>query len=180
VTGTQKEVIPMPTINRSSRFAISVLVLQAIGALVAQAAAPNSCSFVTPAAWSAALSRPVTGGTVSVVNDPAATASSCIYQAGAMFITVQVNQLATAAAAQKEYAEQLDNSRTRDERDSQRTTLESGIGDGAFSSAVTNGTEVEFTAVRGLRVVSFGLVGTGASAVPHDRLRALMQSALDH
>jgi hypothetical protein len=50
-----------------------------------------------------------------------------------MFITVHVNQLATAAAAQKEYADQLDNSRSRDERENQRTTMEAGIGDGAFS-----------------------------------------------
>src|SRR5665213_2930459 len=126
------------------RVAISVLfLLQGSAAVVAQASAPNSCSFVTPAAWSAVLSRPVTGGTGSTVNDAASTASSCLYQAGTMFITVQVNQLATAAAAQKEYADQLDNSRSRDERDSQRTTVEAGIGDGAFSSAVANGSEVE-------------------------------------
>jgi hypothetical protein len=146
--------------------------------LVAQAAAPNSCSFATPAAWSAVLSQPVTGGTVSVVNDPASTASSCLYRAGAMFITLQVDQRATPAAAQKEYAEQLDNSRGRDERQSQRTMLEPGIGDGAFSSAFSNGSEMEFTAVLGSRIVTFGLVGSGATAVPHDRLRALMQSAL--
>jgi hypothetical protein len=97
-----------------------------------------------------------------------------------MFITVQVNQLATAAAAQKEYADQLDNSRSRDERESQRTTVEAGIGDGAFSSVFANGSEVEFTAVRGSRIVTFGLVGGGASAVSHDRLRTLMQSALNH
>jgi hypothetical protein len=157
--------------------AVVSLLLGAAGA-AAQAAAPNSCSFVTPAAWSTALSRPVTGGTTSVVNDPAATASSCLYRAGAMLITLQVDQRATAADAQKGYAEQLDNSRSRDQRQSQRTTLESGIGDGAFSSAFTDGSEVEFTAVLGSRIVTFGLVGAGAAAVPHDRLRALMLSAL--
>jgi hypothetical protein len=157
--------------------AVVFLLLGAWG-LAAQAAAPNSCSVVTPAAWSAALSRPVTGGTMSVVNDPASTASSCMYRAGAMFITLQVDQRATAVDAKKEYAEQLDNSRSRDERQSQRTTLESGIGDGAFSSAFTDGSEVEFTALLGSRIVTFGLVGAGAAAVPHDRLRALMQSAL--
>ncbi len=161
------------------RAAISLLFLLQGSAAVVQASAPNSCSFVTPAAWSALLSRPVTGGTTSTVNDPASTASSCLYQAGTMFITVQVNQLATAAAAQKEYADQLGNSRSRDEQENQRTTLEAGIGDGAFSSAFANGSEVEFTAVRGSRVVTFGLVGGGASAVSHDRLRTLMQSALN-
>jgi hypothetical protein len=171
----------MEVINRSRRLAIFILfVVQASGASVAQAAAPNSCGFVTPAAWSAVLSRPVTGGAMSVVDNPASTTSSCLYQAGALFITLQVNQLATAAAAQKEYAEQLDNSRTRDERQSQRTTVESGVGDSAFSSAFTDGSEVEFTAVLGSRIVTFGLVGGGASAVPHDRLRSLMQSALNH
>jgi hypothetical protein len=171
----------MRVINSSRRVAISIaFLLQGSSVLVAQAAAPNSCSFVTSAAWSALLSRPVTGGTTSVVDNPASTASSCLYQAGAMFITVQVNQLATAAAAQKEYAEQLDNSRTRDDRDSQRTMVESGIGDGAFSSGFTNGSEVEFTAVRGARIVTFGLVGPGAAAVPRERLRDLMQSALAH
>lgn len=171
----------MVVINCSRRLAISILFLfQGSGALVAQAAAPNSCGLVTPAAWAAVLSRLVTGGRMSVVNDPASTASSCVYQAGTLLITLQVNQLPTAAVAQKEYAEQLDNSRTRDERESQHTTVESGIGDGAFSSAFTDGSEVEFTAVRESRVVTFGLVGSGASAVPHDRLRALMQSALNH
>jgi hypothetical protein len=58
--------------------------------------------------------------------------------------------------------------------------VESGIGDGAFSSAFTNGSEVEFTAVQGSRIVTFGLVGGNAAAVPHDRLRGLMQSALNH
>jgi hypothetical protein len=157
---------------------VVLLLLQGSGVGVAQAAAPNSCSFATPAAWSAVLSQPVTGGTVSVVNDPASTASSCLYRAGAMFITLQVDQRATPAVAQKEYAEQLDNSRGRDEQQSQRTMLEPGIGDGAFSSAFSNGSEVEFTAVLGSRIVTFGLVGSGAAAVPHDRLRALMQSAL--
>jgi hypothetical protein len=171
----------MSVIHHTRRIAVSILlVLQAGTVLVAQAAAPNSCGIVTPAAWSAVLSRPVTGGTVSVVNDPAAMASSCLYQSGAMFITVQVNQLATAAAAQKQYAEQLANSRGRDEQHSQRTTLETGIGDGAFSSAFTDGSEVEFTALRGSRILTFGLVGPGAAAVPHDRLRGLVQSALDH
>jgi hypothetical protein len=171
----------MLVIHRASRIALLLLLaLQAGTVLAAQAAAPNSCGLVTPAAWAAALSRPVTGGTVSVVNDPAATASSCLYQSGAMFITVQVDQLATAAAAQKEYAEQLANSRDRDQQHSQSTKLETGIGDGAFSSAFTDGTEVEFTAVRGSRLLTFGLVGPGAAAVPHDRLRGLMQTALDH
>ena len=169
------------SVIHARRIALSLLlVLQAGTISAAQAAAPNSCGLVSQAAWAAALSRPVTGGTVSVVNDPAATASSCLYQSGAMFITVQVDQLATAAAAQKEYAEQLANSRDRDQQHSQSTKLETGIGDGAFSSAFTDGTEVEFTAVRGSRLLTFGLVGPGAAAVPHDRLRGLMQAALDH
>jgi hypothetical protein len=177
----EKYEVAMVVINCSRRFAIAILLLlQGSRVLVAQAAAPNSCSFVTPTAWSTVLSRPVTGGAMSVVNDPASTASSCLYQAGAMFITLQVDQLATATAAQKEYAEQLDNSRSRDQRQSQRTTAEPGIGDGGFSSAFTDGSEVEFTAVLGSRIVTFGLVGAGAAAVPHDRLRALMQSALNH
>jgi hypothetical protein len=166
-------------IDGSRRLVIAALfVIQGSGPMAALAAAPNSCGLVTPASWSAVLSRPVTGGTISVVNDPASTTSSCVYQAGALFITVQVNQLATASAAQRQYAEELDNSRTRDERHSQLTTLESGIGDAAFSSAFTNGAEVEFTAMLGSRIVTFGLVGPDASAVPHDRLRTLMQSAL--
>ena len=167
--------------TRRGRVAIAVLfLLQGGAAVVARASAPNSCSFVTPADWSTALSRPVTGGTSSTVNDPASTASSCLYQAGTMIIMVQVNQLATAAAAQKEYADRFDNGQSRDERDNQRTTIEAGIGDGAFSSAFANGSEVEFTAVRGSRIMTFGLVGAGASAVSHDRLRTLMQSALSH
>jgi hypothetical protein len=169
----------MLVINRSRGVAISMMVLfQASGVVAAQAAAPNSCSFITPAGWSAVVSRPVTGGTMSVVDNPASSASSCMYQAGAMLITLQVDQRATPAAAQKEYAEQLDNSRNRDQQQSQHTTVESGIGDSAFSSAFTDGSEVEFTAVQGSRIVTFGLIGAGAAAVPHDRLRGLMKSAL--
>jgi len=163
------------------RLAPAVLLLAAgTGTSPAHAAAPNSCSLVTSAAWAAVLSRPVTGGSVSVVNDPASTASSCLYQAGVLLISVQVDQRASAAAAQKEYAEQLDNSRNRGESDSLRITVESGIGDGAFSTVFTDGTVVELTAVRESRIVTFGLVGAGAGAVPHERLRELMRSALTH
>jgi hypothetical protein len=56
--------------------------------------------------------------------------------------------------------------------------LQAGV---AFvAEAAANGSEVEFTAVQGLRVVTLGLIGAGAAAVPHERLRALMQSALTH
>jgi hypothetical protein len=103
-----------------------------------------------------------------------------LYQAGVLLISVQVDQRASAAAAQKEYAEQLDNSRNRGESDSLRITVESGIGDGAFSTVFTDGTVVELTAVRESRIVTFGLVGAGAGAVPHERLRELMRSALTH
>jgi hypothetical protein len=91
-----------------------------------------------------------------------------------------VDQRATAAAAKTEYADQLDNSHSRDQQQSQHTMAEPGIGDGALSSAFTDGSEVEFTAVLGARIVTFGLIGAGAGAVPHDRLRALMQTALSH
>ena len=52
----------MVVINCSRCLAISVLfLLLGSRVLLAQAAAPNSCSLVTPAAWSAVLSRPVAG-----------------------------------------------------------------------------------------------------------------------
>jgi hypothetical protein len=170
---------------RVPSLAVLVLVLPTGAASVAQAAAPDSCRFLTPASVSAAIGRPVTGGTISVVDSEAATASSCVYMAGTLFISLRVEQLATGPAAQKEFAEQLSNERGRDEDNrgghtSQKTSEEAGRGDAAFSSAFTDGSMLEFTAVRAERLVQIGIVGDGAAGVSHERLRGLMQAALTH
>ena len=154
-------------------------IVASISGSAARAAAPNSCSFLTPAAVAAAVGQPVTGGTQSVVNDPSSTTSICMYRAGSLLISLSVNQLASAAAARAEYDDELSNSRAHEGSSSaQKTVLVPGLGDGAFSAA--DGPAIGLTGVRGSFVIGIGLVGGGATAVPQERLRNLLQSALSH
>jgi hypothetical protein len=147
--------------------------------IAAHAAAPNSCSFLTPAAVSSAIGQPVSGGTQSVVNDPTSSTSICPYRAGALMITLSVNQLPSEAAAHAEYNDELSNSRSHDgDNPSQKTSLISGLGDGAFSAL--DGPAITVTGVRGRYVIGISLLGDGASKIPQERLRALLQSALSH
>ena len=168
---------------RVSQSCVSICCALAIVASVsgsaARAAAPNSCSFLTPAAVAAAIGQPVTGGTQSVVNDPSSSTSNCMYRSGNLLISLSVNQLPSAAAARAEYDEELGNSRAHDSSSSaQKTTLVPGLGDGAFSAA--DGPAITITALRGSVVIGIGLVGGGATAVPQERLRTLLQTALNH
>ncbi len=154
--------------------AVAVVSSVAVGA-----AAPNSCSFLTPAAVSAAIGQPVTGGTQSVVNDPSSSTSTCMYRAGSLIISLSVNQLPSAAAARAEYSDELSNSRSHDaENSAQKTVLLSGVGEGAFYAA--DGPAIGLTGVHGSFVIGIGLVGSGAASVPQERLRTLLQAALSH
>lgn len=78
-----------------------------------------------------------------------------------------------------EFGDELSNSRSHDDENSaQKTVLISGIGDGAFYSA--DGPAIGLTGFRASYVISIGLVGSGAAAVPQERLRSLLQTALSH
>ena len=94
---------------------------------------------------------------------------------------ISVDERGTAAAAMQEYNTQLDNSHIRDKdkegaADAQKTVLEPGIGEAAFSYDMVNGSVLGITAVHGSRVFTLGIVGAGP--IPHERVRSLMQSAI--
>jgi hypothetical protein len=129
---------------------------------------PNACALVTVAEVSAAVGQSVIGGATPVAgNDP--TTASCSYVAGPLALMVQVSQLPTLAAAKKQFADDHAASRT--------AAVESGVGDGAFS-AVSGTNSNGWEAIRGSRIVMIVVVGPGASAVSHDRMRGLMAAGL--
>jgi hypothetical protein len=168
---------------RFTRLANIILVLAVNAPWAAYADAPDSCKFLTPAVVSTALGKPVTGGTMSVVDHSGASASSCTYRAGMVMVLLSVDERGTPAAAMKEYKSQLDDSRGRDTEkkgssDEQKTVLEPGIGEGAFSDDMTNGSVLAITAVHGSRIFQVGIVGAGS--ISHERVRALIQTAISH
>lgn len=140
-------------------------------------AAPNACALVTVAEVSAAVGQPVSGGKVSVVNAPQSMTSSCPYSAGSLMIQVRVSLYPSAGEAQKEFSDRLQNSRDHDDA-SQKTTAESGVGEGAYSATRSVPAVAEWTAVHGPRIISIGILGQGATTVPRDRLRGFILAAL--
>lgn len=162
----------------------SILVLGLV-AHSARAALPDACSFLSANDWSAALGRPVTGGTLSTVDNPDSNTSSCLYRAGMTMIVFRVSQFPSASAAKKEYADQLDNSHSRDERSADtaaatKTAPETALGDAAFSSATTDGVIDELMAVQGPRIIDMGFVAIKGTSLTHDKVRSMMQKALGH
>jgi hypothetical protein len=153
-------------------------VLSLIAPWTARADAPSACKFLTPSLVSAALGKPVTGGTMSVLDHAGASASSCTYVAGKTYVVLSVDERGTAAEAMKEYADQLDNSRIRNNRDNGKTVLEAGLGEAAFFDDSGDNSEVSITSVHGSRVFMLGFVSAGS--IPHDRIHSLMQAALSH
>jgi hypothetical protein len=175
-------VLPMSK-TAISRLGIFFIALSVTATWTARADAPSACKFLTTAAVSAALGKPVSGGTTSVIDHPGATASSCMYTAATILVLLNVDERGTAGAAMEEYHTQLDDSHMRDKdkkgaSDEQKTVLESGIGEGAFSDDMTNGSVRDITAVHGSRVFKIGIIGAGS--VPHERLRNLIQTAISH
>jgi hypothetical protein len=158
-----------------SRLTTLAVVLSMSTFSTARAGAPDACKFLTTAAVAAALGKPVTGGTISVVDHAGASASSCTYLAGAIMVLLTVDERGTPAEAAKEFNTQLDNSRSRDQ-DEQKTVMEAGIGDRAFSDDMANGSVRGITALHGSRLFTLGIVNAGP--VPHERVRSLMQTAL--
>ena len=158
----------------SLRVGIAVIV---VGGTPVARAAPNACALVTVAEVSTAIGRPVSGGTISVVDNPRSVTSNCPYKAGSLMINVMVSELPTAAAAQKQFAEDLKNSRNHDD-ENQKTTVEAGVGEGAYMATGGDGVMVEFKVVGGSRIIDIGIIGQGAATVSRDRLRALILTAL--
>jgi hypothetical protein len=150
----------------------------------ARAEAPSACKFLSITAVSAALGKPITaGGTISTVDHAGATASSCMYMATPSAVVLIVDERGTAAAAMQEFKSELNASQAKDNgtkgsSSEQKTVLETGIGEGAFSDNLTNGSMQEFTAVHGSRLYKVGIMGAGS--LPHDRIRSLMQVAVSH
>jgi hypothetical protein len=147
-------------------------------------APPGACKFLTIDQVSAALGTPVTaGGKISTVDHPGATVSSCMWMAGRTAVVLGVDERGTADAARAAYRTQLADSQskskdTKGAPDEQKTTPESGIGDGAYTEDRSDGSILGMTAVHGTRVFSLGALG--ASSLPHEKLRNLMQTAVSH
>lgn len=62
--------------------------------------------------------------------------------------------------------------------DGQKTTPESGIGDGAYDEDRTDGTLLGMTAVHGARLFTLGAMR--AASLPHEKIRNLMQAVVSH
>jgi hypothetical protein len=168
----------------TSCFLFLIAALSVISPWPARADAPSACKFLTIGAVSAALGKPVTsGGTTSVVDHVGATASSCMYMASPVIVVLIVDERGTADAAMQAYQSELNDSQAKDKETKgasgeQKTVLETGIGEGAFSDNVTDGSVQDMTAVHGSRLFKVGIMGAGS--LPHDRIRTLIQTADSH
>jgi len=165
-------------------FRFPVAAFAVILAWPARADTPSACKFLTVASVSAALGKPVTsGGITSVVDHVGATASSCMYMATPIIVVLTVDERGTADAAMQAYRSELNDSQAKDKEkkdapDEQKTVVEAGIGDGAFSDDMTDGSVRGITAVHGSRLYTVGIMGGGS--VPHERIRGLIQTAVSH
>ena len=153
---------------------LSAIVFCSIGSSLAHAA-PDACALLTVAELSAAVGQPVSGGNPSHAADGG---GQCMYGYGTLNqIGVELWQFPSVADAQKRFSAELKDSQAHD-KGSQKTTVESGVGDKAFSTTGVVGTmkAVTWVAVRGSRFLH--IVTLGQNAVLHDRLRRLMLTAL--
>jgi hypothetical protein len=138
-------------------------------------AAPDACALFTLAELTAAVGQPVLGGNPSRTGDGG---GQCMYGYGNMNqIGVELFQYPSAAAAQTAFAKELKDSQDGDKA-TQKTTVQTGIGDGAFSAAMKMGTMMaaNWSAVRGTKVIH--IVTMGQVALPDGRMRALMMKAI--
>jgi hypothetical protein len=139
-------------------------------------AAPDACALLTAAELSAAVGQPLGPPAPSGLGDGG---GQCMYgyvnQIGSQ-IGIELWQLPSAAEAQKKFSSELNDS--KDAIGSQKPIAESGVGEGAFSKlgGLLSMKATEWMAVRGSRVVHIAIVA--ASVPTHDRLRALMLTAL--
>jgi hypothetical protein len=143
------------------------------GASLLRTPAPDACALLTLAELTAAVGQPVVGANPSSTGDGG---GQCMYGYGTMNqIGVELWQYPSAAAAQQRFADELKETQANTKA---KTTVESGIGEGAYSATSQMGTmqAVTWGAVHGSRF--FHLITLGGSQVPHDRLRALLLTAL--
>jgi hypothetical protein len=153
---------------------LSAIVFCSIGSSLAHAA-PDACALLTVAELSAAVGQTVLGGNPSHTGDGG---GQCMYGYGTLNqIGIELWQFPSAADAQKRFSEELKDSKAHD-KGSHKTTVESGVGDRAFSTTGVVGTmkAATWVSVRGSRVLH--IVTLGENAVPQDRLHRLMLAAL--
>jgi hypothetical protein len=146
----------------------------AIGSLSVAYAAPNACALLTVAQVSAAVGSPVSSPSPTLGVDGFV---GCMYGYGTgINIGVELYQFSSAAEAQKKFSDELHGG--EDTRHYKRT-VESGVGEGAFSRVSISGGTFKWAtleALQGSRIVRIGALSK--PAVPLDRLRALMLTAL--
>ena len=144
-----------------------------IGTLSAAPKAPDACALLTVAELSAAVGKPVSAGTPSVAGDGRTV--QCMYSSGLDQFGVEIWQAPSAAEAQKKFSDELKDSRRSP---SKKTTVESGLGEGAFALTMDLGVMkgIGLSAVHGSRFVTIFSMSDHA-AVPLDRLRDLMLKA---
>ena len=156
---------------------LGIVVFCLIGSSLAHAV-PDACALLTVAEVSAAVGQTVSGGNPSQTGDGG---GQCIYVYGTLKqmnqIGVELWQFPSAAEAQKRFSDELKDSQAHD-KGSHKTTVESGVGEGAFSATgdIASMKAVTWAAVRGSRFLH--VVTLGQEAVSHDRLRGLMLKAL--
>jgi hypothetical protein len=159
-----------------ARTVITVAAVLGVSAGGIARAAPNACGFLSVADVAAVTGGTVTGGKISQL-DPTVGTASCMYTSGALQIGVIVHQYSSGAEAQKEVASQLKDSRAHDDA-GQKTTVEAGVGDAAFSSTMSGGFEMSAAmSAHGPITVQITIVGKGSASIPHERLRALIAKA---
>ena len=151
----------------------SVVAGIAFGALSAAPKAPDACALLTVAELSAAVGKPVSAGAPSVAGD--GRTGQCMYSSGLDQFGVELWQGPSAAEAQQKFSEELKDSRRSP---SKKTTVESGLGEGAFALTMDLGVMkgIGLSAIHGSRFVTIFAMSDHAT-VPLDRLRGLMLKA---
>jgi hypothetical protein len=153
---------------------IVVVAGSAIGSLSVAYAAPNACALLSVAQVSAAVGSPVSPPSPTVGGYGSA---GCMYGYGTgINIGIDLYQFSSAAEAQKKFADELHGG---EDTAHYKRTVESGAGDGAFSRVSISGGTFKWAtleALQGSRIVRIGALSN--PAVPLDRIRALMQTAL--
>lgn len=152
---------------------VLTVVAVCFGSFASAHPAPDACALLTLAELSAAIGQPVVGGNPSHTGDGG---GQCMYRYGTMNqIGVELWQFPSAADAQKRFSDELKDAQANA---SYKTTVESGVGDRAFSTTGVMGTmkAVTWAAVQGSRF--FHVITFGQDTVPPDRVRGLMLKAL--
>jgi hypothetical protein len=156
-----------------------VAAAMAIGSLSVAHAAPDACAVLTAADVSSAVGHPVGPPSRSENGEGG---GQCEYgfevsnQPSFNIFGVELYQFKSPADAQKWFSNHLNNS--DDAIGTQKPIPEPGVGDGAYSKfgVLASTKATEWVAVRGSRGIQISLVT--ANLPSHDRLRALMLTAL--